>query len=303
MKNFTKISCTAFFINLLTISLSQATPFYAGLDIGLSKYKDFCANPATGFDCTDTGGTYIFKGGYQYSDNFALELGYGGYGSPSSSGTYLGSTLTVKESVNGLTLSSKATFPISKSFYWTAQAGIARTSMDVTSTVTPGAAIPGYSTSNTSLTYGLGIKYKINRNYSAHIQYDNLGIVGDEYIGKDNLYTLTVGLTYNIGKPRPLSASPASTSTENLSFKPAAEIRPPMKVIVFLRQDAPQDKQAITSAVSEACQCDASFVDMYTKKAPLYRIQLPPGHNFDTFQKALLVSNPGLGIKASMEGQ
>ena len=299
MTNLIKISSAAFFINLLTISLTHATPFYVGVDAGLSKYKDFCANPTTGFDCTDMGGTFVIKGGYQYTDNIAFELGYGGYGSPKTKGTYLGSALTVTEKISGLTLASKATFPLSKSFYWTAQAGIARTSMDVTSTITPGA----YSASSTTLAYGFGIKYKFNRYYSAHIQYDNLGIVGDEYIGKDNLHTFTVGLSYNIGKPRPASATAPAASTENITFKPAAEIRPPIKVIVFLRQEAPQSKQPLTSAVSEACQCDANFVDMYTKKAPLYRIQLPPGHNFDAFQKTLLASDPGLGIKATMEGQ
>jgi hypothetical protein len=241
-------------------------------------------------------------GGYQFSDNFGLELGYGKYGSPKSSGTLLGANLDVTEDISGLRFAGTAILPISNSFALTGRLGVSNASLTVNSTLTPGAAIPGYKASSTSLSYGAGIRYNINKNYGLHLQYENLGKVGDDTIGTDTLSLLTVGISYSLGKPRPAATTnkPAAQG-EAAAVALTPKSQPPQRVVIFLTAPPSQDKQQLLSAVAEACQCSPDFVRMYSNTAVVYQISLPLGQTFSSFSSKLLPGNPSLGMKNIMQ--
>jgi hypothetical protein len=153
------------------------------------------------------------------------------------------------------------------------------------------------------LIYGFGGKYKINRSYSLLVQYESLGIIGDAYTGKDNLSILTVGLTYVIGKPRPLTSTRKTDTDKAPAMLQTAVAQGPMRVVIFLHQPAKPNNQALTAAISQACQCQASFVELYTNKAPIYEIQLAPDETLSSFKYKLLPGDPDLGMKAIMQAQ
>ena len=108
------------------------------------------------------------------------------------------------------------------------------------------------------------------------------------------------GLTnlYNFGKSKPRT-SPAKAPVQAES----AATQPPIRVIVFLEQAPPADKQLLTAAIAEACKCEAIFVRFYSSNAITYQINLAPQQTFSTFKSALLPGDPALGMKAIMQGQ
>jgi len=299
---FVKSSLWAFVIYSLWIADSQAGPFYMKGSAGISKLKEFCASPASGFSCNDISPTVTLDGGYQISDTFGLEFGYGMYGSPKSSGTILGANLDVTENISGLRLAATATLPLSNSFALTGRLGVSRANLTVNSTLTPGAAIPSYTASSTSLSYGAGIKYSIDKYYSLHVQYENLGKVGDDTIGTDTLRLLTIGISYSFGRSKPTATTSRPVVQEQPpAVVPTIKAQPPQRVIVFLQTPPPENKQQLTAAVAEACQCTPVFVRMYSNTAVVYQINLPLGQTLTEFNNKLLTKNTSLGIKTLMQ--
>jgi OOP family OmpA-OmpF porin len=302
MKKISNLLIFTFVTGSLWISNTQAGPFYIKGSAGISKLKEFCASPASGFSCVDISPTVTLDGGYQLSDTFGLELGYGTYGSPKSSGTTLGANLDVIENISGLRFAATATLPVTNSFALTGRLGVSRANLTVNSTLTPGAAIPSYTASSTSLSYGAGIRYSINKYYGLHVQYENLGKVGDDTIGTDTLSLLTVGISYSLGRPKPT----ATANRPVVQGQPPAVVQPPksqapQRVIVFLKAQPPEDKQQLSAAVAEACQCTPVFVRMYSNTAVIYQISLPLGQTLTEFNNKLLSGNSSLGIKTLMQ--
>jgi opacity protein-like surface antigen len=298
MKKITGLFALALMASILGSPLAEASPYYVTINAGLSRLKDFCNSPATGFSCNDSAIAYGLDGGYQFTDRFGVELAYANFGSPKTSGLVSGSNVEVTEEISGFRLSGTASFPISNSFAITGKLGVARTSLNNISTVTPGPVIPNYTASTTSLAYGIGVKYNINQSVALRVQYENLGKIGDEITGTDTLSLLSLGVSYNFGKSKPrTSSAKAPVQAES------AATQPPIRVIVFLEQAPPADKQLLTAAIAEACKCEAIFVRFYSSNAITYQINLAPQQTFSTFKSALLPGDPALGMKAIMQGQ
>ncbi|HUX90855.1 MAG TPA: outer membrane beta-barrel protein [Gallionellaceae bacterium] len=273
-------------------NFAEAAPYYVAFNGGMSRLKNFCANPANGFSCKDSAFAYTLDGGYQFSDRFGLELGYANYGSPQTSGPVSGSNLEVTQEISGFRFSGTASFPVSSSFALTGKLGFANTYLNVTSKVNPGPVIPSYSVSTTSFSYGAGIQYAINKSTALRVQYENMGKIGDETIGTDTLSLLTVGASYNFDLPRPRaikskSAIPAAAQTEPTTIR----------VIVYLKQSAASGRLQLTAAIAEACQCQPVFVRLSASDAAIYQIDLAPGQTFSSFAGALLPGDAALGIR------
>ena len=286
----------ALLASILGSPLAQADPYYITINAGLSRLKDFCSSPAAGFTCKDSAIAYGLDVGYQFSDMFGLELAYANYGSPKTSGLVSGSNLEVTEEISGLRFSGTASFPISNSFAFTGKLGVARTSLNNISTVTPGPVIPNYTAHTTSLAYGVGVKYNINQSVALRVQYENLGKIGDETTGTDTLSLLTLGVSYNFGKSKPLTNS----TRPAVQVEPATA-QPPIRVIVFLEQAPPADKKLLTAAIAEACKCDPIFARYYNSNAVIYQINLASGQTFSSFESALLPGDASLGMKAVVQ--
>jgi len=293
MKKFTGLIAISFVSSMLGSPLAEAGPYYLTVNAGISRLKDFCTSPATGFNCSNTALAYGLDGGYQFSDMFGLELAYADYGAFKTSGSVSGSSLDVSQKISGFRMSATASFPLSNSFAITGKLGIANTAVSVTGTVTPGPSIPGHTAGSTSLAYGAGVKYNINKTVALRAQYENLGKTGDETIGTDTLSLLSMGITYYFDLPR------ARKIRDRRDVKPlAAATQLPIRVIVVLEQAPAVNRQQLTSAIAQACQCQAVFVRLYNGNAVIFQIDLAPGQTFSSFERVLLQSNVSPGIKA-----
>lgn len=292
MKKITSL-ITALFINAICgATFAEAAPYYITVNAGLSSLKEFCANPAPGFNCRNSSFAYALDGGYQFNDRFGLELGYADYGAPKTSGPVSGSNLEVTQEISGFRFSGTASFPVANSFAITGKLGFSNTYLNVNSKVTPGPVIPSYTASSTSLSYGAGIKYNINKSAALRVQYENMGKIGNETIGTDTLSLLSVGVSFNFDSLRP-GATKSKPAIRNASNTEATA----MRVIVYLKQPADRGRQQLTAAIAEACQCQPIFVRLHASDAVIYQIYLAPGQTFSTFASALLPGDTSLGIK------
>lgn len=289
------IALIAFMSGAIT---AQADPFYLTANAGASRLKNFCSNTATGFDCKNTTLAYGLDAGYQFNEIFGLELGYGKEGSPQTSGTLFGSTLKVIQDISAAKLAATLGIQVNNSFAFIGKLGAARISSAITATNNPGPPILPYTAYSTSLLYGLGIRYSFNDAWALRIQYENIGKVGDENTGTDSLALLTAGITYSFGKAR----SRTSTNTPPPKQQ-KAETKTPTRVILFLDQSVPNDRQHLTAAVSEACLCTAIFVRLYNSTSLVYQVELPDKQGFTAFKNALQPQHGALGIKGIMQGQ
>lgn len=293
MKKLTGLIAISFLSSMPGSSCAAAGPYYLTVNAGISRLKDFCASPATGFNCNNTAFAYGLDGGYQFSDMFGLELAYADYGAFKTSGSVSGSSLDISQKISGFRISGTASYPLSNSFAITAKLGIANTAANVTGTVTPGLSIPGHSASSTALAYAAGVKYSINKTVALRAQYENLGQTGDETIDTDTLSLLTAGITYYFDLPRP------RRSGDRRAVKPrAAAAQRPIRVIVVVEQAAADTRLQLTPAIAQACQCQPVFVRLYNSNAVIFQIDLAPEQTFSSFERALLQSDVSPGIRA-----
>jgi OmpA-OmpF porin, OOP family len=293
MKKISSLIAATFVSGICGASLAEAAPYYLTVNAGISRLKDFCASPAVGFSCKDTATAYGLDGGYQYSDRFGFELGYADYGAPKTSGPVSGSNLEVSQQISAFRISATASLPLSNSFALTGKLGISNTTVNVTSTVTPGPAIPGYTASSTSLAYGAGISYNLSKTVALRAQYENLGKTGDDTTGTDTLSLLSIGITYYFEQ-----AKPYSIRHKRAAKPPVATPPVPIRVIVTLAQPPAEDREQLTAAIAQACQCQPAFVRLYDSNAVIFQIDLAPGQTYASFESALLSADVSPGIKS-----
>lgn len=298
------LNLIAAMVSLLAGHTADAGSYYLSINSGASRLNNHCANLAAGFTCKDTSPALSLDGGYQFNDTYGLELGFGYYGAPVTSGPVSGSILDVTQTMTGLKFSGTASYPVSDSFVLSAKLGVANTYLDVTSTVTPGPDISPYKTSTTSWLYGLGFRYSINRSFALQAQYENLGKTGDDTTGRDSLAMISAGIVYTFGdiktNPQADSGKPARNTAIQPQLPPAETTR---NVVIFLEHGVPGDNKNLANAIAQACQCRPVFLRLHGKNAAKYQITLARGDSFNGFRTLLLNGGASLGIKVVMQDQ
>lgn len=176
-------------------ALAADSGFYGAVDIGQSKAKKFCDTEGvaglTITSCDDKDTAYRIGVGYQFNQNFGLEASYIDFGNVDASGTYLGAPLTADAEADAFQLAVTGTMPINESFAVIGKLGIARTSVDVSGAL---AGIPvSVSDDSTGLTYGIGVKYNINKAMAIRAQYENFD---ESTPDDDKLSLISIGLTF-----------------------------------------------------------------------------------------------------------
>jgi OOP family OmpA-OmpF porin len=179
MNSFAKLLRAILLLSLFTLpqlAASQDIPgWYIGFGIGQSKFKDACC------DNTDTAGKFL--GGYQFSRNFDLELAYADLGQAKAGGSTFGA--------KGLEFAGVGMLPIGNKFSLLARGGLFHWKVDTTA--------PSTSASGTDLTFGLGVKFDFNRDFSIRGEWQRYKDVGDlnktgqtdvDFIGASLVYRL-----------------------------------------------------------------------------------------------------------------
>ena len=159
-------------VTLLSVlsTSAMAEGLYAAVDVGQSTNKDICKNIIGATSCNESGTAFRFGGGYQFNQNFGVEVNYGILGKT----TVSGGGVSGEAKPTTLQVAATGTFPIADAFSLIGKLGIARTSADFSGT---GSATQ--STTSTGLAYGIGAQYDLSKSMGVRAQYETLGEIGD----------------------------------------------------------------------------------------------------------------------------
>ena len=162
--------------------------WYIGFGIGQSKFKGACDGLSPGVTCddTDTGGKVL--GGYQFSKNFDLELAYADLGQAKATSSGSGSSTF---GAKGVEFAGVGMLPIGDHFSVLARAGLFHWKVDTNG--------PSASASGTDLTYGFGLKFDFNRDFSIRGEWQRFKDVGDSNTtGQGNIDFIGASLVYRL---------------------------------------------------------------------------------------------------------
>ncbi len=147
-------------------ALAQGS-FYGAVDVGQSTAKDACAGVGAGESCNDTDTAFRGSVGYQINPSLGVEASYGNYGESK----YSGFGITATATASGFQFSAIGSLPVSDVFALTGKLGVALTEGEVSCPLCPYSA----SASNTTVAYGIGARYNINKTVAVRAQYEDLG--------------------------------------------------------------------------------------------------------------------------------
>jgi OOP family OmpA-OmpF porin len=169
----TKLFATAVLVlsGLVAASQASAQGFYIGGSVGQSDIDDEITTgliTSGSVDGKDTG--FKIFGGYQFNQNFGVELAYVDLGKASYSGSFFGAPVTGgKVEVWGLNISAVGTLPLNPSFSLFGKVGLfswEAEASDVTGGVPFSAKDDGVD-----LSIGLGLSYNFTKNVSARVEW------------------------------------------------------------------------------------------------------------------------------------
>jgi OOP family OmpA-OmpF porin len=165
---------------LVAVSQATAQGFYIGGSIGQSDFDDGNAVPALITSGTVDGSDTGFKifGGYQFNQNFGVEIAYVDLGQASYSGSFSGATVTggtVKAS--GLNMSAVGTLPLGSNFALFGKAGLFIWESKAND-VTGGVPFSG-TEDGTDLSVGLGASFNLTKNLTLRAEWERYKAVGD----------------------------------------------------------------------------------------------------------------------------
>ncbi len=202
MRNMVKISVAALSLALAT-STALAEHFYAAGDVGMAKASDTCTGLGVAgvAGCNDTTAPWRVSAGYEFTPNWAAEVGYADYGyaamgvatapmvfhgSAVAAGTSLG-----QWHATGYEFALVGTLPLRGRLAGFARLGGASTRIDLTG--------PGTRSITPTLAWGLGARYTVTRTFAIRAQYERLGVVGDyANTGKTSLAQITAGIVLKL---------------------------------------------------------------------------------------------------------
>jgi OOP family OmpA-OmpF porin len=193
-----------FQVGLMVIlaSFSSATfaegNFYGGIDVGQSTVKDICTGLSAGAICSDTATAVRASFGFQVNPSLGLEASYGDYGTINANEVYLGTPISYSGSASGFQFSAVGSLPVSESFALTGKLGIALTEGKESASAPSIRYAVSTSASNTTVAYGVGMRYNINKTVAVRAQYEDLGDIKVSSTGTGSKLTiLSFGATFS----------------------------------------------------------------------------------------------------------
>src|SRR5690349_2349845 len=189
------------------VAQEQTRGFYAGASLGQSKFKGACDAEAgiTLSNCNDSDTSWKIFGGYQFTPNLALEVGYNDFGRISSDATVVvgGSTFrgNAKIEATAFELTGVGMLPLGHQFSLYGKLGVyyaeTKASASVQQTTPPfGSGSFSQSDNNSNLTFGFGARYDFTKNIAVRAEWQRFSKVGSDDTGKGDIDVLAIGGLY-----------------------------------------------------------------------------------------------------------
>jgi OmpA-OmpF porin, OOP family len=161
------------------LSLSSTAFAQTGLYVGLGAGRasaEIDAAGLTSVDDSDTG--FKIYGGYEFTPNFAVEVGYADLGKLSAVDATPPPTSTSFES-SAVFADAVGLWPINREVSLFARAGFAFTTLDIRSS-TPGLGSVVAGEDETNLKLGLGAQFNVTRNVALRAEWERYLDVGED---------------------------------------------------------------------------------------------------------------------------
>jgi OmpA-OmpF porin, OOP family len=142
--------------------------FYVGAGVGQSKAKDFCGGGGAD-SCDDKDTAWKIFGGYQFTPNFAAEIGYTNLGKFKAT---LG-PLNDEAKVTAWEISAIGAWPIMQRFSVFGRLGVYRATAKETTNFAG-----DFEHDNNDWTFGLGLQYDFTRNLGVRAEWQRYRKVG-----------------------------------------------------------------------------------------------------------------------------
>ena len=176
---------------LSATAVAQEAGWYVGGAFGRSEVKDFCGGFATGTSCDDTEVTLKAMGGYQFSRNFALEMGLTGVGEFEASGTGQRTTINIgiAEGAGVLIL------PLGDKFSVFGKFGMYTANVE-TRTENIFGGTNTEDKRSTDLTYGAGVGFAVTPKLQVRGEWQRYQDVESANFRKSDVDIVTLGVVY-----------------------------------------------------------------------------------------------------------
>ena len=178
---------------LCASAFAQDAGYYMGASAGQSKtdidQAPFAALGATITRNDEKDSAFRIFGGYQYSKNLAVEVGYIDLGTYSVSGTIGALPFTASGDVTGFSISGVGTVPLTEKLSLLGSVGFLSSKVNASATVATASGIARSRQSD--YTAGIGMKYGLTKNIAARLEANYYGLNNN---GSAQMYSL--GLQY-----------------------------------------------------------------------------------------------------------
>ena len=186
---------TAFAVILPAAFLAVSAPaaaqqsdmgLYIGGAYGMSSF-DIDTTGITNPSVDDSDSGFKIFGGYQFSRNWGVEVGYVDFGKAGLSGSMLGIPFTGDLGVTALTVAGTGTMPMNESFSLLGKVGM--WNWDAKASVAALGTAGSASDSGTDLFFGVGLRYNLSKNLGLQLEVE-------QYSGDDSITYTSLGLRY-----------------------------------------------------------------------------------------------------------
>ena len=180
-----KMKSIAICIALVTLSSSAFAEGYVGLGVGQGKMSfpsistTYLGYPITGAGDKTTDTSYKLYGGYNFTQNWGVEVGYNDFGNGYSvKGTISGTPYTISDMKgHSWYVAGTGTLPLQNGFSLFAKLGVAENHTDGGSACVSGNCGSVGSENHSSVLYGVGASYNFTKQWAARLEYEDFGKV------------------------------------------------------------------------------------------------------------------------------
>jgi OmpA-OmpF porin, OOP family len=184
------LALTIFLMAASTVN-AQDKGWYVGGALGQGEAKEFCNGlSGGGVSCDDTDTTVKAIGGYQFTKNFALEVGLLNAGTYEARGP--GGRITVEAGIVEGT--AVAILPLSQQFSVFGKFGLYSSAVD--SSVATFLLNRDETTTNTDLTFGVGLGWAFTPKFQLRAEWQRYQDVDAGFLDKSDFDVISLGLLY-----------------------------------------------------------------------------------------------------------
>jgi len=167
------VGLSAALLALPAAAQMNMSAFYAGVGAGKSKAKDWCTGAVISCDDKDT--AWKVFGGYQFTPNFAAEIGYSKLGKFKASGTdpVTGIFQNDDTKVTAWEISALGAWPIMNQLSVFGRLGLYRATVKETNSV-----FGDFEHDNNDWTFGVGLQFDVTRNLGVRGEWQRYRKIG-----------------------------------------------------------------------------------------------------------------------------